>query len=163
MSGKIEAKVVVERIYKAPVEELWTLWTTGEGFASWWGPQQFRVDVHSFDGRLGGAIHYDMVADTAEAIAAMEKMGEPTSHETRGRFSEFRPHERLVLTHRMDFLTGVEPYDNDITVDFFPLGDGRVRMVVTLSPLHSPEFSAMQKEGFTSQLSKLDLRYGWEE
>jgi hypothetical protein len=32
---------------------------------------------------------------------------------------------------------------------------------VTLSPMHNPEFSVMQKEGFTSQLSKLDTRYGW--
>ena len=31
--------------------------------------------------------------------------------------------------------------------------------VVTLDALHSPEFSKMQKEGFTSQLTKLDKRF----
>jgi hypothetical protein len=35
-------------------------------------------------------------------------------------------------------------------------------MVVTLDPMHDEEFTTMQTEGFTSQLSKLDKRYGAE-
>jgi hypothetical protein len=44
-------------------------------------------------------------------------------------------------------------------VELFPSGN-KVRMVVTLSPMHTPEVSAMQKEGFSSQLTKLDKRFG---
>jgi hypothetical protein len=33
-------------------------------------------------------------------------------------------------------------------------------MVVTLHPLHDEEFSNMQVQGFTSQLTKLDKRFG---
>jgi hypothetical protein len=54
--------------------------------------------------------------------------------------------------HVIDFLPGVKPYDSTIVVEFFPAGE-RVRMVVTLSPMHDEEFSQMQKEGFTSQLA----------
>jgi hypothetical protein len=36
-----------------------------------------------------------------------------------------------------------------------------VRMVVTLDPMHSEEMSEMQQAGFTSQLTKLDRRFGW--
>jgi uncharacterized protein YndB with AHSA1/START domain len=36
---------VIERTYRASVEELWELWTTKEGFESWWGPDGFRVEV----------------------------------------------------------------------------------------------------------------------
>ena len=35
-------KVVIERTYRAEVNELWDLWTTKDGFESWWGPQGFR-------------------------------------------------------------------------------------------------------------------------
>ena len=36
-----------ERRYdNAAIEDLWDLWTTKEGFESWWGPQGFRVAVH---------------------------------------------------------------------------------------------------------------------
>jgi hypothetical protein len=37
-----------------------------------------------------------------------------------------------------------------------------VRMVVTLDPMHNEEFTKMATDGFTSQLSKLDKRYGGE-
>jgi hypothetical protein len=43
-------------------------------------------------------------------------------------------------------------------VDFISAGDS-VRMVVTLDAMHSDEFTKMQKEGFTSQLTKLDKRF----
>src|SRR5690606_30020703 len=52
--------VVMERTYEAPVEDLWELWTTREGFESWWGPEGFRVEVHELDLRVGGALAYDM-------------------------------------------------------------------------------------------------------
>ena len=159
MNDQIESNLVIERSYQADVEELWALWTTKDGFESWWGPDQFRADVHRIEARLGGALLYDMVADTPEAIAAMEKMGAPTSQPCRGRFTEYEPNKRLVLTQLIDFLPGVPPYDSMITVDFFPFADGRVRMVVTLSRMHDAATTAMQKEGFTSQLSKLDRLY----
>ena len=33
-----QAVIVIERTYRAQVEELWALWTTMAGFESWWGP-----------------------------------------------------------------------------------------------------------------------------
>ncbi|NUO50741.1 MAG: SRPBCC domain-containing protein [Polyangiaceae bacterium] len=150
-------KVVIERTYKASIQDIWDLWTTKEGFESWWGPVGFRADVHELEARVGGALRYDMVADTPEMIAEMEKMGGP-SHKVKARFTELEPRRRLVVRNVMDFLPGVAAYEADISVDFIPTGD-KVRMVVTLDALHSPEFSKMQKEGFTSQLTKLDKRF----
>ncbi len=59
----------------------------------------------------------------------------------------------------IDFLPGVIPYESTIVAEFFPSGE-TVRMVVTLDPMHDEGFTKMQTEGFTSQLSKLDKRYG---
>lgn len=154
--------ITIERIYPAPVEALWDLWTTKAGFESWWGPQGFRVDVHRIEPRLGGALVYDMLAATPEMEAAMAELGRPPSHETRGSFTEYQPFERLVLTHVIDFLPGVAAYDSTIAVAFAPLAGGRARMAVTLHAMHDAATSAMQAEGFTSQLSKLDQRFGWQ-
>src|SRR4051812_740366 len=128
---KREAKVVIERTYRANIKDVWDLWTTKEGFESWWGPQGFRSDVQELDARVGGALRYEMIADSPEMIAAMKKMGQPTSHATRSRYSELKPHSRLVLTNVIDFLPGVAVYENNIAVDFTEVGDS-VRMVVTL-------------------------------
>src|SRR5262245_64926276 len=157
-TSAVRPKVVVERAYRARVEELWDLWTTKKGFESWWGPGGFRVDVHTLEARVGGALYYDMIADAPEQIAAMKRMGQPISHETRGRFAELRPHARLAITHVIDFLPGVQPYESTIVVEFFPSGES-VRMVVTLEPMHDEEFTRMATMGFTSQLAKLDKRF----
>jgi uncharacterized protein YndB with AHSA1/START domain len=158
-SATAKPKVVIERTYRAHVEELWALWTTKRGFESWWGPEGFRVEVHAIEARAGGALHYDMIVDAPAQIAAMKQMGQPTSHKAHGTFTEIKPHERLAITHVTDFLPGVKPYDSTIAVAFFPSGD-TVRMVVTLDPMHNDEFTKMQTMGFTSQLTKLDKRFG---
>ena len=49
-------KVVIERTYRARVEELWELWTTKQGFESWWGPEGFRVEVHTLEARRRRAV-----------------------------------------------------------------------------------------------------------
>ncbi|MBS1182516.1 MAG: Aha1 protein [Proteobacteria bacterium] len=158
-TGAPQAIMVIERTYPAGVEELWALWTTKAGFESWWGPEGFRVEVHTLDGRPGGVLEYDMIAEAPEAIAAMKTMGQPLSHGTRGTFAEFRPHERLRLVHVIDFIPGTEPYDSVIEVGFSTVGD-RARMVVTLHPHIDPHWTRMSIEGFKSQLTKLDTRFG---
>lgn len=151
--------LIIERTYRARVDEVWDLWTTKEGFESWWGPQGFRVEVRELDARVGGALRYEMIADSAEMIAAMKQMGQPTSHPVRSTFSELIRHQRLVLTNAIDFLPDVEPYESHIAADFFVVGE-RVRMVLTLDRLHDAEWTKQQQAGMTSQLTKLDARFG---
>lgn len=154
-----QAKVTIERTYRASVEDLWELWTTKTGFESWWGPEGFRVEVHALEARVGGALEYDMIADAPDAIAAMKRMGQPLSHGTRGRFAELEPLARLKLVHVIDFIPQVEPYESTIEVEFHASGD-QARMVVTLHPHRDPHWTRMSIAGFQSQLTKLDVRFG---
>jgi len=154
-----QAVLVIERTYRARVQELWDLWTTKSGFESWWGPRGFRVEVRALEARVGGALEYDMIADAPDAIAAMKRIGQPVSHFTHGRFAEFEPLERLTPVHMIDFISGVEPYDHTIEVDFHASGDS-ARMVVTVHPHSDPHWTKMAVEGFQSQLTKLDARFG---
>jgi uncharacterized protein YndB with AHSA1/START domain len=151
-------KIVFERSYRAQVEELWELWTTKKGFESWWGPEGFRVEVHRIEARVGGALHYEMIADAPEQIAAMKRMGQPVSHEVQGTFTELKLHQRLVLTQIIDFVAGVKPYNSTAVIEFFPSGD-TTRMVITLNALHDAEWTNRAKMGWTSQLGKLDKRF----
>ena len=158
-AGAARPQVVVERTYRARAEDLWQLWTTKEGFESWWGPEGFRVEVHAIEARPGGALRYDMIADAPDQIEAMKQLGQPTSHPTHGKFTEVRPHQRLAITHVIDFLPGVKPYESTMVVELFPSGD-TVRMRVTLDPMHNEEFTKMSTVGFNSQLEKLEKRFG---
>jgi uncharacterized protein YndB with AHSA1/START domain len=151
-------KVALERTYRASVDELWEMWTTKEGLESWWGPAGFRTEVHSIEARPNGKVHYDHIAESPEMVAAMREMGRPALTTLHGRFSEFRPRERLALTQMIDFVPGIEAYESTIMVEFFPSGEW-VRMVVTLSPMHDEEFTKLACQGLASQLANLDERF----
>jgi len=151
-------KFVIERTYRASVDELWEMWTTKEGFESWWPPEGCRTEVHTIEACPNGKLQYEMIAETPEMVAVMKELGLPASHVERARFSEFRPLERLAFTITMDFLPGVAPYESTLTVDFFPSGEW-VRMVVSMSPMHDKEFTKMASEGLESQFRNLDRQF----
>ena len=60
-------RITMERTYKAPIEDVWELWTTKEGIESWWGPDGFYVKVRNIDLRPGGKLEYQMIASGADA------------------------------------------------------------------------------------------------
>lgn len=157
-STSSRSSAVIERIFRTGVEELWALWTTKEGFESWWGSEGSRVQVHTIEAREGGALHYGLIAVAPADIATRNQLGLAPSNSVRARFAEFRPYQRLVLAHVIDFVPGVKPYESTIAVDFFPTGD-TVRMVTTIEPMHNEEFTQTSIRVFNSQLERLEQRF----
>lgn len=143
-----------ERRYDAAVEDLWRLWTTRLGFESWWGPDGFRVEVRTLEPREGGALLYDMIAVAPEQVEFMHKANLPTSHTSRGTFIDISHHERLTIVHHMDFIPGVEPYDNHSRVEFHREGTD-ARMVVSADAHQDPHWTTMAALGWESQLLKV--------
>jgi uncharacterized protein YndB with AHSA1/START domain len=156
--GTLRSSTVIERTFRTPVEELWALWTTKKGFESWWGSRGSRVEVHTIEPREGGALHYDMIAEAPADLATRSQLALPPSSSVRARFTECIPCRRLVLAHVIDFVPGVTPYEQAITVDFFPAGDA-VRMVTTIEAMHSEEFTQTSIRVYTGQLERLEQRF----
>lgn len=151
-------RITLERTFVADVDDVWDLWTTKEGFESWWGPVGFRVEVRALDLRVGGALDYAMIAHGAEQIAFMQRANMPVSREHRITFTEIEPHRRLGFAQRMDFVPGVTPYTTHGSVDFQVTGD-RVRMVLTLDAMHDDQWTERARMGWEMQLSKLEHRF----
>jgi uncharacterized protein YndB with AHSA1/START domain len=149
-----QAVIRLERRYEAAVEDLWFLWTTKEGFESWWGPEGFRVEVHKLDLRVGGELVYDMIAAAPEQIEFMKKANMAQSHGVRGTFIEIVPHQRLEIGQLIDFIPGKRPYENRTRVEFFPEGRN-VRMVITSEEHPDKEWTRRATQGWESQLTKL--------
>jgi uncharacterized protein YndB with AHSA1/START domain len=155
MSGvRPEAVIVLERTYRAPAAELWALWTTKDGFESWWGPEGFRVEVDVIEARPGGALVYDMIAETPEALAACGK----AVLRAHSRLVEFRPHERLKLVDVLDAAAGPPADDRAIEVDFRVSGE-RTTMVVAIHPHIKPSDTRIAIAAFSAQLARLDRRF----
>lgn len=149
-----EARIVIERSYEAPIEDVWELWTTRNGIESWWGPDGFRVQVRKIDLRPGGELLYAMTATAPAQIAFMENAGMPLTTEARVTYTEVAPPRRLKYLHLADFIPGVEPYDVATTIELHDDGAG-VRMVLTFDAMHDDEWTQRARMGWESELGKL--------
>jgi uncharacterized protein YndB with AHSA1/START domain len=155
-AGKPEARPIrFERVYDGPVEDLWALWTTKEGFAEWFAPEGCRVEVPALDLRVGGAFDHVMTAVGDAQVAQMESVLGTRSARARGRFLEIVPHRRLHIRMTMDFVPGVETYPYDIVVEFHAEGE-RVRMVVTADAHPDADMARLAAETLASQLRQFD-------
>jgi uncharacterized protein YndB with AHSA1/START domain len=148
-------KVVIERTYRAKVEELWELWTTKEGIESWWGPDGFTTKVLKLDLRSGGELLYAMTATAPAQVEFMKNAGMPLTNQNRITYTEVATHRRLAYTHLADFIPGVEPYDVATVVEFHSSGPS-VRMVLTFDPMHDEQWTRRAVMGHESQLGKLE-------
>jgi uncharacterized protein YndB with AHSA1/START domain len=151
-----KSPIVFDRTYDAPIEDVWELWTTKDGFESWWGPEGFRVEVHEINPTIGGTLFYDMIASGAEQVAHMKAANMPLSHETRGTFTEVEPLKRLVLRHLIDFIPGLDPYENFMRVEFSQTASG-TRMLLSVDPHATEDWTKAASEGMASQLTKVPV------
>ena len=147
-------RITIERKYRASLKEVWDLWTTKNGFESWWGPGGFKATVLKLDLRPGGELRYLMTASAPEQTEFMKKAGMPLSVEARITFTQIVPLKRLTYTHLADFIPGVEPYDVATEVELREDGDD-VRMILTFDAMHSEEWTQRAQMGWEGQLSKL--------
>jgi uncharacterized protein YndB with AHSA1/START domain len=147
-------QVVLERTFTASLEEVWALWTTQGGIESWWGPEGFTVKVRKLDLRPGGELVYAMIATGPDQIAFMKQAGMPISTETRIVYDEIVPPRRLKYTNVINFVPGVEAYDNGTLVELHADGE-RVRMVLTLDAMHDETWTQRAVMGWESELGKL--------
>lgn len=54
-------KMLIEREFDAPLEQVWQAWTDSEMLQEWWAPKPFKAITKSMDFREGGCWHYYML------------------------------------------------------------------------------------------------------
>ncbi len=131
--------VVIERIFDAPVDVVWKLWTVGSEFQKWYGPQGFTIPTAEMDVQVGG-----------RRLIAMESPDGSMKMWFTGEYREVTPTSRLVYTESMADENGnvLSPADmgmpghpevTEITVELEELG-GKTKMVMTHAgvPADSP-------------------------
>jgi uncharacterized protein YndB with AHSA1/START domain len=142
------------RTYPTSLEHVWSLWTTPEGIASWWGPEGFHVEVGTMEVRPGGPLEYDMVCDDPAIAAYLAEQGMPAVHHARIRYTEVVPYRRLAYVNVVDFIPDVETYEVTTLVELEPTTDG-VRLILTLDAMHEDEWTDRAAAGWVQELDKL--------
>ncbi len=134
-------ELLIERLFDAPRELVFQVWTRPEHLMRWWGPKTFEPIGAEQDFRVGGTYRFGM--KSAEGREVWKS----------GVYQEIVPGERIVMTFRWD--DGAWDVDNLITVTFLSLAGGR-----TLLRFHQTPFKTLAARdahvfGWTSLLDKL--------
>ncbi len=148
-SANSKKAVVIERIFEAPIELIWQMWTQPDHFKKWYGPKGFTVPVADLDVRVGGKRLVCMEMQTPDRTMKMWTTGDHT---------EVVPNQRLVYTESpadeegnvvspaaMGMPEGY-PAMTEVTVVLEDLG-GRTKMVMTHAgiPADSPGASGWEQ------------------
>jgi uncharacterized protein YndB with AHSA1/START domain len=97
--------VVIERIFDAPVDLIWEMWTDPEHFSAWYGPNGANIPVAKMDVRVGGSRLVCMEMQTPDGPMQMWFTGE---------YREVVEHERLVYSESMSDENGNVPLPSDL-------------------------------------------------
>jgi uncharacterized protein YndB with AHSA1/START domain len=149
-------KLTLERTFRAPIQEVWELWTTREGIEAWWGPDGFSVDVRSLELRAGGDLVYVMSAVAPEQIDYMKKAGMPVSTHHSLTFTEVIPPRLLAYKQMVDFVPGVERYEVETLLELHEVDGGGTRLVLNFTAMQDDRWTQLARMGHESELERLE-------
>lgn len=151
--------LIIERIFDAPVDVIWRMWTEAEHFKEWYGPNGASIPVARMDVRVGGRRLICMEMRTPNGATQMWFTGE---------YREVAPPKRLVYTESMSDENGNmvppsnmgmpkgHPQTTEVIVELEDIG-GRTKMVMTHAGI--PEDSA-GAAGWAMAFEKLAAHVG---
>jgi len=58
----------MERVFTAPLDQVWKAWSERDQLAKWWGPKGCSLEVSLLEFRTGGFFHYAMRFEDAPAM-----------------------------------------------------------------------------------------------
>jgi uncharacterized protein YndB with AHSA1/START domain len=59
-TGAADREIAATRVFDAPRDLVWQMWTNSEHIAQWWGPKGFTNTIHEMDVRAGGVWRFIM-------------------------------------------------------------------------------------------------------
>ena len=78
--------IIITRVFDAPVELFYKVWTEPEHIAKWWGPEGFDTRVEEYDFQIGGRSKFVMTGPDGN------------EYPVTGRFIEIVENKKVVST-----------------------------------------------------------------
>ncbi len=138
VEGRHAGEMILTRVFDAPRELMWKLWTEPEHIGKWWGPKGFTLPGCEMDFRPGGTYRFVMRGPDGQ------------DNPFHGVYREIVRNERIVFTAILDNLPGHELLT---TVTFADEG-GKTKLTVrqTTPP---GEAGRGQNQGWSETLERL--------
>lgn len=141
--------LLITRVFNAPPEEVWKVWTEPEAVKQWFGPQNFTAPVVKIDLRVGGTSLYCMRSPDGEDFWST------------GIYKEIVPPERIVSTDSFaDAKGNVVPAAHYGMEGNWPL---ELLVTVTFQEDGGKTRFTLQHEGFPDRKNRVLAEAGWNE
>ena len=139
-----DREIRVERVFDAPRDRVFAVYTDPELIPQWWGPRGMTATVDRMDARTGGDWRFVL------------RREDGTEEGFRGTYREVTPPERIVQTFEWEPMAGYVVLE---TVTFEDLGD-RTR-VTTVSLFYTTEerdgmLASGMEQGLNETYERLD-------
>lgn len=150
--------IKIERVFNAPIELIWQMWTHPTHYKNWYGPQGATVPVAEMDVRVGGKRLVCMEMQTPKGARKMWTTGE---------YIEIIVNKRLVFTESMSDENGNVmsaaamgmpedfPTTTEVIVELEDLGN-RTKMIMTHKGMPDQGASGGWNQAFTKMEAYID-------
>ena len=132
-ANESDRELVFTRVYDAPRELVFKMWTDPKHLVHWWGPKGFTTTIHEMDVRPGGVWRFVMHGPDG------------VDYQNRIVFLEIAKPERLVYKH--DPEKGSEPVNFHVTVTFAEEAGMTTLTMRMLFPSNAAREHVVQKYG----------------
>ncbi|MBS0531634.1 MAG: SRPBCC domain-containing protein [Proteobacteria bacterium] len=139
--------IVITRMFDAPRERVFEVWTDARHLARWFGPRDFTVPAAEADVRVGGKWRICI------------RSPEGAAYWSHGIYREIVVPERLVFTHVWEEGHGAFGHETLITIAFDDIG-GKTRMTFRKAVLISLHERNEQHAGWSECFDRLDTYVG---
>jgi uncharacterized protein YndB with AHSA1/START domain len=153
--------LVITRIFDAPRELVWKMWTEPEMMKKWWGPKDFTAPSINIDFNVSGKILACMRGANAPGAPIRDFW-------STGTYKEIIPMEKIVVTDSFADeqgnivnasyygMSGDFPMELLITLTFEEVDGGKTRMTLKHEGMPTGEMGDGAKVGWNQSFDKLE-------
>lgn len=140
-------EVHFERVYNAPIDQVWQAWTDPKQLKQWWGPDNVSIPECEVDLRVGGEFY--IVMEAGEAMGAYKGTRWPM----RAEFTAVEPQAQLTYAGKA-WTEGMEKETeiDQVTAISLSEEDGKTKVTVK---------AAINKTGPQAKLAVEGMEYGF--
>tara|TARA_R110000868_G_scaffold37111_5_gene131409 strand:+ start:37378 stop:37878 length:501 start_codon:yes stop_codon:yes gene_type:complete len=130
MTSEAEQKIhpiIITRVFNAPVELFYNVWTQPEHISKWWGPEGFTTRVVEYDFKVGGKTKFIMTGPDG------------TEYPVTGKFLEIVENNKIVSTDefgdeykQMAEKHGMKIPNIDKIIALFEEVEGKTKLTLTM-------------------------------
>jgi uncharacterized protein YndB with AHSA1/START domain len=135
-------ELVITRIFNAPRELVFEMWTNPEHLTRWWGPTDFTLPSCEIDFKVGGKYRYCMHAPDGE------------DHWVWGVYQEITPPEKLIFTWDREDPDGTPRSKSTVTLTFED-AEGKTKFTLRQGTFEHQWDCDEHSEGWTQTLDRL--------